>query len=432
MAFKAQTIRHPANRSRAKAKPISIGKFLRRSAVPGATAAGIILALASLFAPAPARHADTLAAVTTSATTSRLTANSVVDDRVVANLPIEAVSPDELAKTSRLAAPAEKSARAATPVVEDRFDKIVKSSGLTPDRLRVVVQNAYLVAGLQSVTRNAPEAATDVASASPETAPVSEGEVGVAALTPDVVPVPQSRPRLAETAKPAEPEKPAAVAAAKPEKPAMAKPEKPGLLAGLFRSNPEKAAATEKPAKPTKTLKPAKPEVATAALAFARPDAPDRGISGAFNGLFNKPNKPGNRTAIYDISAGVVIMPNGERLEAHSGIGKMADNPRYVHVKMNGPTPPNTYKLSMREKRFHGVEAIRMTPIGSEPMHGRNGILAHSYLLRGRAGQSHGCVAFKDYNRFLKAFKAGQVTHMIVVPGGGGSVRRELVAANDV
>jgi hypothetical protein len=87
-----------------------------------------------------------------------------------------------------------------------------------------------------------------------------------------------------------------------------------------------------------------------------------------------------------------------------------------VHVKMNGPTPPNTYKLSMREKRFHGVEAIRMTPVGGQTMHGRDGMLAHSYLLRGGREESHGCVAFDNYPRFLKAFKQGKITHMIVVP----------------
>ena len=30
---------------------------------------------------------------------------------------------------------------------------------------------------------------------------------------------------------------------------------------------------------------------------------------------------------------------------------------------MNGPTPPHTYNLQMRKKRFHGVEAIRMLPV---------------------------------------------------------------------
>ena len=143
----------------------------------------------------------------------------------------------------------------------------------------------------------------------------------------------------------AKPDKPAGtVVAAKPEKPAAAAEKPAGLLAGLLSAKPEKPAAPEKPQQPAKTLnpsKPGKPEVAMAAMAFARPDSPDRGMTNAFNGLFNKP-KAGNGVAVYDISAGVVIMPNGDRLEAHSGIGKMADNPRFVHVKMNGPTPPNT------------------------------------------------------------------------------------------
>ena len=47
-------------------------------------------------------------------------------------------------------------------------------------------------------------------------------------------------------------------------------------------------------------------------------------------------------------------------------------------------------------------------------MHGRDGILAHSYLLRGGRAESHGCVAFKDYPRFLKAFKQGKVKQLVV------------------
>ncbi|MCX7303400.1 MAG: DUF2778 domain-containing protein [Hyphomicrobiales bacterium] len=170
-------------------------------------------------------------------------------------------------------------------------------------------------------------------------------------------------------------------------------------------------AIAPKPGKAAKRQPPAKPE--PQALAYARPDKPE--TAGAFNNLFNKP-KAGPGVAIYDISAGVVHMPDGSKLEAHSGIGKMADNPRFVHVKMNGPTPPNTYRLSMREQRFHGVEAVRMTPVGGQAMHGRTGILAHSYLLRGGRAESHGCVAFKDYPKFLKAFKQGKVKQLVVVP----------------
>jgi hypothetical protein len=124
-------------------------------------------------------------------------------------------------------------------------------------------------------------------------------------------------------------------------------------------------------------------------------------------------------------------MPDGTRLEAHSGIGKMADDPRYVDVKMNGPTPPHTYNLRMREQKFHGVEAIRMLPVDGKNKYGRDGFLTHSYLLRFRRAQSHGCVAFKDYDKFLNAFKRGEVRQMIVVPGAGKGRRPLLVRTGE-
>ncbi len=123
----------------------------------------------------------------------------------------------------------------------------------------------------------------------------------------------------------------------------------------------------------------------------------------------------GSRTAVYDISNGVVYMPNGDRLEAHSGIGHMRDNPRYAHVKMRGPTPPAVYRLRMRERRFHGVEAIRLLPVSGVNPLGRTGLLAHTYMLR-RPGDSNGCLVFARYNSFLKAFKAGRIKRLIAVP----------------
>ena len=129
--------------------------------------------------------------------------------------------------------------------------------------------------------------------------------------------------------------------------------------------------------------------------------------------------KTRNGVAVYDISAAKVYMPDGSVLEAHSGIGEMADNPRYVKHKMKGPTPPHTYNLRMRERRFHGVEAIRMLPVDGRNKYGRDGFLTHSYLLRGGRAESHGCVAFKDYNKFLTAFKKGKIKQLVVVPGGG-------------
>ncbi len=123
---------------------------------------------------------------------------------------------------------------------------------------------------------------------------------------------------------------------------------------------------------------------------------------------------PGDRFALYDIKGRVVYMPNGDKLEAHSGYGEMFDDPRHVSKKMVGPTPPNSYDLTMREARFHGVEALRMKPVGGNPMYGRDGFLTHPYML-GPRGDSNGCVSFRDYETFLAAYKRGEVTRLVVV-----------------
>jgi len=160
-------------------------------------------------------------------------------------------------------------------------------------------------------------------------------------------------------------------------------------------------------------------------LAYAKPDLPmddEDEVRPTFRGR--------KGVAYFDLSAGVVYMPNGETLEAHSGIGKMRDNPAYVHVKMKGPTPPGTYKVTMRESLFHGVEAVRLTPANGTAQHGRDGFLAHSYLLRNR-GDSHGCVAFANYPRFLKAFKRGEISQMVIVNSmkGGFSAPKKTLAS---
>lgn len=122
-----------------------------------------------------------------------------------------------------------------------------------------------------------------------------------------------------------------------------------------------------------------------------------------------------SQTAVYDISARTVYLPNGTKLEAHSGLGELMDKPAHVDQRMVGATPPNVYDLKPREKLFHGVAALRMTPIGENEMHGRNGLLVHSYLL-GPNGDSNGCVSIKDYDRFLQAYRNGEVKKLVVVP----------------
>jgi hypothetical protein len=153
------------------------------------------------------------------------------------------------------------------------------------------------------------------------------------------------------------------------------------------------------------------------ALAYATANdasAPARGgwLSSMFSG---STTVPARGTAIYDISARTVYLPNGEKLEAHSGMGDTMDDPRHVDVKMRGATPPHVYDLTEREQPFHGVQALRLNPVGgSDAIHGRAGLLAHTYML-GPRGDSNGCISFRDYGRFLAAYRRGDVKRLIVV-----------------
>jgi hypothetical protein len=119
-------------------------------------------------------------------------------------------------------------------------------------------------------------------------------------------------------------------------------------------------------------------------------------------------------TAIYDLSAHTVYLPDGSTLEAHSGLGARRDDPRSVGERMRGATPPGLYALVPREAPFHGVHALRLLPIGGRAPFGRSGLLAHPYML-GPDGDSNGCVSFQNYDAFLRAFENGQVKRLAVV-----------------
>ncbi len=149
--------------------------------------------------------------------------------------------------------------------------------------------------------------------------------------------------------------------------------------------------------------------------------APTTDTSGLFGGLrsavapVNLASRYDRYTAVYDISAHVVYMPDGSRLEAHSGLREHLDDPRYVHLRMRGPTPPHLYTLTPREALFHGVEALRLNPVGGgNAIYGRAGLLAHTFML-GPNGDSNGCVSFRDYSAFLQAYKRGEVRRLAVV-----------------
>ena len=234
------------------------------------------------------------------------------------------------------------------------------------------------------------------------TAPVRLASLEQPAPVPVVVePVPVERPVVAE---------PAFVPTPKP---------RPADFARMSQPSRAELAAVR-----TET-KPPEPAPRPTALAYASPeletktDTPNTFFSSLL-GRDDASRLLGGRRgiAIYDIASATVRLPNGERLEAHSGLAHRQDNPAYVREKNRGPTPPNVYDMRMREALFHGTEAIRLTPRDQKKVFNRDGLLAHSYMYAGGGprSQSNGCVVFKDYGRFLRAFKAGEIAKLVVVP----------------
>jgi hypothetical protein len=137
-----------------------------------------------------------------------------------------------------------------------------------------------------------------------------------------------------------------------------------------------------------------------------------------------------SRTAVYDISAKALYLPSGVALEAHSGMGALMDDPQHVDQRMVGATPPATYDLKPREKLFHGIRALRLTPAEGTSALGRVGLLTHSFML-GPRGDSNGCVSIKDYDRFLKAWDNGEFNRLVVVPSLSGSAIAAQRASTD-
>ncbi|WP_018260396.1 DUF2778 domain-containing protein [Methylobacterium sp. WSM2598] len=244
------------------------------------------------------------------------------------------------------------------------------------------------------------EAPSDIADAAAEPTPAQEAPAQEAARLAEPVPLPVPRP------------------------PELRRPRDGRLAERAARRAARPASAPATPAEDTRNLfeklfgLPASPSagpgLAYAALETSPAPAPSRRLVAPMPGP-----DAARATAIYDISARIVTLPSGERLEAHSGLGDKMDDPRFVHVPMRGATPPGTYDLTERERLFHGVRAIRLNPVGGPAaIHGRVGLLAHTYML-GPSGASNGCVSFRHYDRFLQAFLRGEVRRMVVVAGRG-------------
>jgi len=151
-------------------------------------------------------------------------------------------------------------------------------------------------------------------------------------------------------------------------------------------------------------------------LSYASADASITGSIGQNQNPALGGSAPYDRsTAVYDISAHMVYLPDGTKLEAHSGLGNKLDDPSSANIRMRGVTPPHIYELKPREALFHGVPALRLTPIGGEDaIYGRSGLLAHSFML-GPNGDSNGCVSFRDYNAFLNAYRNQGIKRLAVV-----------------
>jgi hypothetical protein len=152
-------------------------------------------------------------------------------------------------------------------------------------------------------------------------------------------------------------------------------------------------------------------------MAYASADASSTGSIAPTQNIATAGTVPlyDRQTAVYDIAAHTVYMPDGTRLEAHSGLGSQLDDPSSARVRMRGVTPPHLYDLKPRETLFHGVPALRLNPVGGEEaIYGRSGLLAHTYML-GPKGDSNGCVSFRDYNAFLQAYRNGEIKRLAVV-----------------
>jgi Protein of unknown function (DUF2778) len=218
-------------------------------------------------------------------------------------------------------------------------------------------------------------------------------------LTPDAVPLPPRRPAGLTESLPAPPAEAARAPVVELSPPTVER---------------DHDAARAAPGETT-----AQPTLASAPSAAAPAQLDNRSIlQRIFDAFSQAASSARGGTAVYDIAAHAVYMPNGERLEAHSGLGSNLDDPRSFSQKNQGVIPPQTYALQPREQLFHGVAALRLNPVGDGDMYGRVGMLAHSYML-GPRGDSNGCVSFKDYDKFLAAYQRGEVSRLIVVTHGG-------------
>ena len=102
-----------------------------------------------------------------------------------------------------------------------------------------------------------------------------------------------------------------------------------------------------------------------------------------------------------------MYLPDGMSLEAHSGLGDRIDDPVSSMSAITARRRLASINSRCARSLLHGVQALRLNPIGGGFTFNRVGLLAHPYML-GPNGDSNGCVSFKNYDVFLRAFQNGR------------------------
>jgi Protein of unknown function (DUF2778) len=312
--------------------------------------------------------------------------------------------------------------RAPKVALRDAGEAIKEAFALLPDRIQVAApisremfNERFAAASTQGVESNAASAAPD--------APATK--VADAKDAPKDPPKPSVIAKVAEVLKPQGPAKVADAAKAKraadaPVQLASADPAQivPEAKPKSFADRAKAAVMSITGPRQSMVEKLwGKRESSGGLLAYASADA---SVTAAIapkeqNPMFGGAPPYERDTAVYDITAKTVYLPDGTRLEAHSGLGSNLDDPRSSRVRMRGVTPPHIYTLKPREALFHGVPALRLTPIGGESsIYGRDGLLAHTFML-GPNGDSNGCVSFKDYYAFLDAYRNKGIRKLAVL-----------------
>lgn len=308
--------------------------------------------------------------------------------------------------------------RAPRVALREAGEAIRETFALLPDRLQVappisreMFNERFAAAATQGVESNA-------ASAAPATKVAEAKEVAKPTVVAKVAEVLKSPARvvekIADAAKAKRADAPVQLASADPAQIVPAPEAKPKSFADRAK------AAVMSITGPRQSMVEklwGKREPSGGLLAYASADA---SVTSAIAPKEQNPMLGGSApyerdTAVYDITAKTVYLPDGTRLEAHSGLGSNLDDPRSSRVRMRGVTPPHIYTLKPREALFHGVPALRLTPIGGEnAIYGRDGLLAHTFML-GPNGDSNGCVSFKDYYAFLDAYRNKGIRKLAVL-----------------